>query len=89
MGELEKNPADEEEIPPVKKHASEMTPPELVDELDKHIIGQAAAKKAMANAIRYRWRRKQLTDECKEECNPRNILLIGPTGCGELVVDVY
>lgn len=51
--------------------------------LDKYIIGQADAKKAMANAIRYRWRRKQLDESQREDCTPRNILMVGPTGCGK------
>ncbi len=67
-----------------KAEKSSMTPPELVAELDKFIIGQADAKRAMASAIRYRWRRQQLDESKREDCTPRNILMIGPTGCGIL-----
>ena len=51
--------------------------------MDKYIIGQADAKRAMASAIRFRWRRKQLDEKRREDCTPRNILMIGPTGCGK------
>ena len=62
---------------------SEMTPREIVQELDKHIIGQANAKRAVANALRNRWRRQQLNDELRREVTPKNILMIGPTGVGK------
>lgn len=58
-------------------------PKEIVSELDRHIIGQAAAKRAVAIALRNRWRRKQLDDEMREEVLPKNILMIGPTGVGK------
>jgi len=57
-----------------------MTPSEIVSELDKHIIGQGRAKKAVAVALRNRWRRQQLPAELREEVLPKNILMIGPTG---------
>lgn len=60
-----------------------MTPKEIVNELDKHIIGQAAAKRAVAIALRNRWRRRQLPKELAEEIMPKNILMIGPTGVGK------
>ena len=62
---------------------SNMTPREIVQELDKHIIGQANAKRAVAIALRNRWRRQQLDDSLKEEITPKNILMIGPTGVGK------
>ena len=60
-----------------------MTPREIVHELDKHIIGQDQAKRAVAIALRNRWRRMQLDDELREEVTPKNILMIGPTGVGK------
>ncbi|MFW1676546.1 ATP-dependent protease ATPase subunit HslU [Pontibacter sp. JAM-7] len=60
-----------------------MTPREIVSELDRHIIGQAAAKRAVAIALRNRWRRMQLDDELRTEVTPKNILMIGPTGVGK------
>ena len=63
---------------------SEMTPREIVQELDKHIIGQANAKRAVAIALRNRWRRTQVQDEqLRTEITPKNILMIGPTGVGK------
>ena len=62
---------------------SEMTPREIVHELDKHIIGQARAKRAVAIALRNRWRRAQLDDDLRREITPKNILMIGPTGVGK------
>ena len=60
-----------------------MTPREIVAELDKYIVGQAAAKKAVAVAIRNRWRRQQLPAEMRRDVTPKNIILIGPTGVGK------
>jgi len=60
-----------------------MTPREIVQELDKHIIGQNEAKRAVAIALRNRWRRSQVSDELKGEITPKNILMIGPTGVGK------
>ena len=60
-----------------------MTPPEIVSELDKHIVGQHAAKKAVAIALRNRWRRAQVADPLRQEITPKNILMIGPTGVGK------
>lgn len=60
-----------------------MTPREIVSELDKHIVGQHNAKRAVANALRNRWRRMQLGEEMRAEITPKNILMIGPTGVGK------
>lgn len=62
---------------------TQMTPPEIVSELDKHIVGQARAKKAVAVALRNRWRRSQVAEPLKSEITPKNILMIGPTGVGK------
>ena len=62
---------------------SEMTPREIVQELDKFIIGQQEAKRAVAIALRNRWRRSQLTEDLRNEITPKNILMIGPTGVGK------
>src|SRR5687768_3754562 len=60
-----------------------LTPPEIVTELDKDIVGQYEAKKAVAIALRSRWRRMQLPEELRKEITPKNILMIGPTGVGK------
>ncbi|MAP49431.1 MAG: HslU--HslV peptidase ATPase subunit [Oceanicaulis sp.] len=62
---------------------TEFSPREIVHELDRHIIGQADAKKAVAIALRNRWRRKHLPEGLREEVTPKNILMIGPTGVGK------
>ena len=62
---------------------SEMTPREIVSELDQHIIGQSHAKRAVAIALRNRWRRMQLQEPMRHEVTPKNILMIGPTGVGK------
>jgi ATP-dependent HslUV protease ATP-binding subunit HslU len=62
---------------------TDLTPREIVSELDRFIIGQAEAKRAVAVALRNRWRRKQLPDDIREEVYPKNILMIGPTGVGK------
>jgi ATP-dependent HslUV protease ATP-binding subunit HslU len=62
---------------------TDLTPREIVSELDRFIIGQAAAKRAVAVALRNRWRRKQLPDGLRDEVYPKNILMIGPTGVGK------
>ncbi len=61
----------------------ELTPREIVNELDRHIIGQDAAKKAVALALRNRWRRMKVAPELRQEITPKNILMIGPTGVGK------
>ncbi|GHH57229.1 MULTISPECIES: ATP-dependent protease ATPase subunit HslU [Gammaproteobacteria] len=63
--------------------SSTMTPREIVQELDRHIVGQHDAKRAVAIALRNRWRRMQLPDELRNEVMPKNILMIGPTGVGK------
>ena len=60
-----------------------LTPPEIVAELDRHIVGQAAAKRAVAIALRNRWRRQQVAEPLRQEITPKNILMIGPTGVGK------
>ncbi|MGJ0492218.1 ATP-dependent protease ATPase subunit HslU [Methylobacter sp.] len=62
---------------------TQMTPKEIVSELDKHIIGQASAKRSVAIALRNRWRRQQVDAALREEITPKNILMIGPTGVGK------
>src|SRR5262245_62790405 len=62
---------------------NDFSPREIVSELDKHIVGQQDAKRAVAVALRNRWRRLQLPDALREEVLPKNILMIGPTGCGK------
>ncbi|SDG93567.1 MULTISPECIES: ATP-dependent protease ATPase subunit HslU [unclassified Nitrosomonas] len=62
---------------------SQMTPQEIVHELDKHIIGQLSAKRAVAIALRNRWRRQQVAEPLRQEITPKNILMIGPTGVGK------
>jgi ATP-dependent HslUV protease ATP-binding subunit HslU len=60
-----------------------VTPQQIVGELDKHIVGQDAAKRAVAIALRNRWRRMQVAEPLRQEITPKNILMIGPTGCGK------
>ena len=59
------------------------TPRETVSELDRYIVGQDKAKKAVAIALRNRWRRRQVSEELRDEINPKNIIMIGPTGVGK------
>src|SRR5437660_4813407 len=59
------------------------TPREIVSELDRYIVGQRAAKRAVAIALRNRWRRQQVPEELRDEIAPKNILMIGPTGVGK------
>src|SRR3989304_4123210 len=60
-----------------------LTPKEIVAELDKYIIGQREAKRAVAIALRNRWRRQQVSPELRDEIAPKNIIMIGPTGIGK------
>ncbi len=62
---------------------SNLTPRQIVAELDKHIVGQSDAKRAVAIALRNRWRRMQVSEDLRQEITPKNILMIGPTGCGK------
>ena len=61
----------------------DLTPRQIVAELDRYIVGQDAAKKAVAVAIRNRWRRQQLPEELRKDVTPKNIIMIGPTGVGK------
>jgi ATP-dependent HslUV protease ATP-binding subunit HslU len=70
-------PAEEE------PYAEELTPPQIVAELDKYIVGQKDAKRAVAIALRNRWRRQQVDEELRDEILPNNIIMIGPTGVGK------
>src|SRR5215813_13464922 len=65
---------------------SQMTPREVVSELDRYIVGQADAKRAVAIALRNRWRRQQVPEELRDEISPKNIIMIGPTGVGKTEV---
>src|SRR5712692_3302206 len=62
---------------------SQMTPREIVSELDRYIVGQRNAKRAVAVALRNRWRRQQVPEDLREEIAPKNIIMIGPTGVGK------
>ena len=62
---------------------AELTPKEIVSALDAHIVGQGAAKRAVAIALRNRWRRMRVDASLRNEVTPKNILMIGPTGCGK------
>src|SRR5450830_247018 len=66
-----------------KAHIMNMTPKEIVSELDKHVVGQGRAKRAVAIALRNRWRRQQVSEPLRHEITPKNILMIGPTGVGK------
>ena len=66
----------------------DLTPREIVAELDRHIVGQNGAKRAVAIALRNRWRRKQAPDAIRSEITPKNILMIGPTGVGKTEVSL-
>ena len=70
-------------MPNTPSHSSTMTPREIVQELDRHIVGQHGAKRAVAIALRNRWRRMQLQPDLRDEVMPKNILMIGPTGVGK------
>ncbi|HEX6065695.1 MAG TPA: hypothetical protein VFZ04_15800, partial [Longimicrobiales bacterium] len=76
---LENQPPAVEEDP----WLDELTPRQIVGELDKYIVGQKAAKRAVAIALRNRWRRQRVEDDLREEIMPNNIILIGPTGVGK------
>ena len=71
------------EAPAYALGAAIMTPREITSELDKHIVGQAQAKRAVAIALRNRWRRMNLSEDLRHEVTPKNILMIGPTGVGK------
>ena len=67
----------------MNNHHMNMTPAEIVSELDKHVVGQGKAKRAVAIALRNRWRRQQVDEPLRHEITPKNILMIGPTGVGK------
>ena len=69
--------------PPALKRAQDLTPRAIVEELDRYIVGQKAAKRAVAVALRNRWRRQQVAPPMRDEIAPKNIMLIGPTGVGK------
>ena len=75
-------PADPD-APPVLPWLEEMPPRQIVAELDRYIVGQDAAKRAIAIAVRNRWRRSQAPESIRDEITPSNIILIGPTGVGK------
>ncbi len=77
------NDANTNTTPTLAAEGAALTPRQVVAELDKHIIGQDDAKRAVAIALRNRWRRMQLNDELRHEVTPKNILMIGPTGVGK------
>ena len=69
--------------PPDAEWMDELTPRQIVGELDKYIVGQTSAKRAVAIALRNRWRRQKVDDDLRDEIMPNNIILIGPTGVGK------
>ena len=69
--------------PPGTKDPRALTPHVIVEELDRYIVGQRAAKRAVAIALRNRWRRQQVPPELRDEIAPKNIIMIGPTGVGK------
>lgn len=71
------------DLPHAEDRQSDLTPKQIVGILDRSIVGQHEAKKAVANALRSRWRRRQVPSPLKEEIMPKNILMLGPTGCGK------
>jgi len=72
-----------EPSPGISKRALALTPRAIVEELDRYIVGQRAAKRAVAVALRNRWRRQQVPGTMRDEISPKNIMLIGPTGVGK------
>src|SRR6476661_996677 len=75
--------ADKPPAPQIPPMTSAFSPREIVSELDRFIVGQNEAKRAVAIALRNRWRRQQLPEALREEVQPKNILMIGPTGVGK------
>ena len=67
----------------MEENKTELTPKQIVERLDSYIIGQEKAKRAVAVALRNRFRRLKLPEEIRDEVAPKNILMIGPTGCGK------
>lgn len=83
MDMIEKKDSQNQEQFVIRKESDQYTPRQIVAELDKYIIGQDAAKKAVAIALRNRWRRQNVQDSLREEIMPNNIIMIGPTGVGK------
>src|SRR5687767_7480614 len=83
MAELELVPNAPETPEPESDWLEELTPRQIVTELDKYIVGQHKAKRAVAIALRNRWRRQKVDEDLREEIMPNNIILIGPTGVGK------
>src|SRR6476660_9479850 len=77
------NPRTPSDKPEERINMENLTPPQIVAELDKYIVGQRDAKRAVAIALRNRYRRQQLSDEMRDEIAPKNIMMIGPTGVGK------
>jgi len=77
---------DENDNPTQSELNKNLKPSEIVEALDRHIVGQSDAKKSVAIAMRNRWRRRQLPEDLRKEVTPRNVLLVGPTGCGKTEV---
>ena len=75
--------SSEPEKKTVKENEEFLTPKQIVEELNKYVVGQKEAKKAVAIALRNRWRRQRLPEEMREEVVPKNIIMIGPTGVGK------
>ena len=83
MAEKPAPPPADPDPPPVLPWLEEMPPRQIVAELDRYIVGQDAAKRAIAIAVRNRWRRSQAPESIRDEITPSNIILIGPTGVGK------
>src|SRR3954470_13445342 len=83
MAEVAKNFQQAKTEAPADHAASALTPREIVSELDRFILEQGEAKRAVAIALRNRWRRQQLAPEIRDEVTPKNTLMIGPTGVGK------
>src|SRR5262249_4673207 len=86
MTDIAVPPTEQNEVPPPLPWLEEMPPRQIVAELDRYIVGQEAAKKAVAIAVRNRWRRAQAPDDIRDEITPYNIIMIGPTGVGKTEV---
>src|SRR5579885_3822879 len=83
MGCKRSNPTIKEANVPMDEITEELTPSQIVAELDKYIVGQKHAKRAVAVALRNRYRRRLLAEDLRDEVIPKNILMIGPTGVGK------
>ena len=77
---------DDDDAAGVDDYVEDMKPSEVIAELDRHIVGQLDAKRAVAIALRNRWRRQRLPEKMRREIVPRNMLMIGPTGCGKTLL---